>query len=215
MHIKFPFNLKNINVLLLRVKVPPHDAMLCTHDGIFQGSCVALKWPSMFGDAFSNILEVLLPILEYISYLLSDFQTVMMRFQCIVSSRLARLLRILIGHLQWSAMVCDHLEARNNRKTPCPMLQCCTPAMGCFRKNACDVLQCFFQHVGTFAPDFGISQPFIISCQCKRNVNGLQHCNSYFISRHMIYESKSLAKYFSLPLLRCTSQENMKTFHHE
>ena len=27
-------------------------------------------------DAFSNMLEVLLPILEYISYLLSDFQTV-------------------------------------------------------------------------------------------------------------------------------------------
>ena len=30
------------------------------------------------------------------------------------------------------------------------------------KKNACDVLRFIFQHVGIFAPDFGIAQPFII-----------------------------------------------------
>ena len=50
--------------------------MLHTHDGTFQCICDAAKSNAMVCDAFSNMLVILLPILEYLSYLLSDFQTV-------------------------------------------------------------------------------------------------------------------------------------------
>ena len=40
------------------------------------------------------------------------------------------------------------------------------------KKKACDALRCKFQHVRYFAPDFGISQLFII-----RFLNGLQRCD--------------------------------------
>ena len=46
----------------------PHAAMLYAHDEMFQSSCDASK--------FSNMFEFLLPILEYLNYLLPDFQTV-------------------------------------------------------------------------------------------------------------------------------------------
>ena len=58
------------------LKAQPHAAMLHTCDGVFQSSCDAAKSPAMACDAFSNMLVILLPILEYLSYLLSDFQTV-------------------------------------------------------------------------------------------------------------------------------------------
>ena len=54
----------------------PHAAMLHICDGVFQNSCDAGKLPAMVCDAFSNMLVILLPILEYLSYFLSDFQTV-------------------------------------------------------------------------------------------------------------------------------------------
>ena len=50
--------------------------MLYTRDGTFQSSCNALKSHAMCCDAFFNMLEFLLPILEYLSHILSDFQTV-------------------------------------------------------------------------------------------------------------------------------------------
>ena len=51
-------------------------AMLYTHDGIFQSPCDTSKSHAMYCDAFSNTLEFLFPILDYLGYLLSDFQTV-------------------------------------------------------------------------------------------------------------------------------------------
>ena len=53
------------------------------------------------------------------------------------------------------------------------------------RKIARDTLRCKFQHVGNFAPDFGISQLFII-----RFSNGLQYCDEDSILFHVIRDSK-------------------------
>ena len=58
-------------------------------------------------------------------------------------------------------------------------------------KIICDVLRCIFQHVGTFAPDFRISQPFII-----RFSNSLQYCDGYSISYHVVSDSKLAVEYF-------------------
>ena len=55
---------------------PPHAAMIHTHDGTFQSSCDASKSYAMLYDADSNMLVILLPILKYLSHLLSDSQTV-------------------------------------------------------------------------------------------------------------------------------------------
>ena len=78
--------------------------------------------------------------------------------------------------------------------TPPPSPACIDPATRCdavhsrwdvlklrYIKIACDVPRCIFQHVGNFAPDFGISQPLII-----RFSNGLQHCDGFNISFHVI-----------------------------
>ena len=51
-------------------------AMLYTHDTTFQCPCDAAKLHAMLCDAFSNMLVILLPILEYLGYSLSDFQMV-------------------------------------------------------------------------------------------------------------------------------------------
>ena len=53
------------------------------------------------------------------------------------------------------------------------------------REMACDALRCKFQHVQYFAPDFGISQLFII-----RFSNGLQHCDGDLISFQVVCDSK-------------------------
>ena len=58
------------------VKAQPQAAMLYTRDGMFQTSCDTSKSHAMCGDAFSNMLEFLLPILEYLSHLSSDSRTV-------------------------------------------------------------------------------------------------------------------------------------------
>ena len=60
------------------VKAQPHATMLPTCDGLFQSPCDAGKLLAMCCDTFSNMLEFMLPILEYryLSYLVSDFQTV-------------------------------------------------------------------------------------------------------------------------------------------
>ena len=60
----------------LSVKAQPQAAMLHICDGVFQNSCDAGKMPAMVCDAFSNMLVILLPILKYLSYFLSDFQTI-------------------------------------------------------------------------------------------------------------------------------------------
>ena len=57
-------------------KAQPHVAMPYTHDGTFQRSCDTSKLHAMWCDAFSNLLEFLLPILKYLSHLLYDFQMV-------------------------------------------------------------------------------------------------------------------------------------------
>ena len=49
------------------LKAQPHAAMLHICDGVFQSSCDAGKLPAMVCDAFSNMLVILLPILEYLS----------------------------------------------------------------------------------------------------------------------------------------------------
>ena len=54
----------------------PHVAMLHTHDGTFQNCCDTSKLHATCCDAFSNMLEFMLPILEYLSHLLSNFETV-------------------------------------------------------------------------------------------------------------------------------------------
>ena len=59
-----------------RYKDQPHAAMLHTCDGTFQTSCDTSKSHAMCCDAFSNMLGFLLPILEFLGCLLSDFQTV-------------------------------------------------------------------------------------------------------------------------------------------
>ena len=58
------------------LKAQPHAAMLHICGGVFQNSCDAGKLPAMVCDAFSNMLVILLPILEYLSYFLSDFATI-------------------------------------------------------------------------------------------------------------------------------------------
>ena len=57
-------------------KAQPHAAMLHACDGLFQSYCHARKMHAMCCNAFSNMLECLLPILEYLQYYLSDFETV-------------------------------------------------------------------------------------------------------------------------------------------
>ena len=59
------------------------------------------------------------------------------------------------------------------------------------RKIACDALRCKFQHVIYFAPDCGITQPFIIGIS-----NGLQLCDGDLMSFHVIYEAILSVKYF-------------------
>ena len=60
----------------MHYKAQPHVAMLHTCDGTFQSTCDTSKSPVVCCDAFSNMLEFLLPILEYLSNLSSDSQTV-------------------------------------------------------------------------------------------------------------------------------------------
>ena len=49
---------------------------------------------------------------------------------------------------------------------------------------------CIFQHVGIFAPDYGIAQQFII-----RFSNGFQHCDGDLISFPVIRAAKLSVKY--------------------
>ena len=63
------------DMLILTNKAQPHDAMLYTRDGKFQTSCDTSKSHAICCDAPCNMLVILLPILEYLSYLLSDSQT--------------------------------------------------------------------------------------------------------------------------------------------
>ena len=77
-------------------------------------------------------------------------------------------------------------------------------------KIACDGLRCIFQHVGNFAPDFGISQPLTV-----RFSIGLQYSDGHSIGFPVIYDSKLPIKYFFLPSQRWTSQENIETFQCE
>ena len=63
--------------------------------------------------------------------------------------------------------------------------------LGLYIKMTCDMWRCIFQHVGISALDVGISQPFIILFSIE-----LQHCDGYFISYHVICESKLLVKHF-------------------
>ena len=63
------------------VKAQPHAAILHICDGVFQNSCDAGKMPAMVCDAFSNMLVILLLILEYLSYFLSDFQTIFIKMK--------------------------------------------------------------------------------------------------------------------------------------
>ena len=62
-------------------------------------------------------------------------------------------------------------------------------------KIACDGLLCIFQHVGNFAPDFGISQPLIV-----RFTIGLDYSDGHSIGFPVIYDSKLPIKYFLLPV---------------
>ena len=83
MRVKY-YNEIPLNALETYHKAEPHAAMLHTHDVTFQSTCDTAKSPAMACDAFSNMLVIWLPILEYLSYLLSDLQTVfskMMSFQ--------------------------------------------------------------------------------------------------------------------------------------
>ena len=54
----------------------PHAAMLHTGGRVVQSYCDARRKHAMCCDAFSNMLEDLLPISEYLSHLFSNFQTV-------------------------------------------------------------------------------------------------------------------------------------------
>ena len=60
-----------------------------------------------------------------------------------------------------------------------------------FIKIACNVLRCIYQHVGIFAPDFGIAQSFIIQFS-----NGFQHCNDNLMKFPVICDAKSSVEYF-------------------
>ena len=80
---------------------PAQDNMLfCFHDKkclhFFKGSTE--KTPKLFAMSFnanSNMFNILLPILEYLSYVFSGLQTVFS-----ITMRLARLLRFLGRHLR-------------------------------------------------------------------------------------------------------------------
>ena len=54
----------------------PHDAMLHTCDGVSKRDCDVSKSRAMCCDRKTNMLNNLVPILEYLSYLSPDFQTV-------------------------------------------------------------------------------------------------------------------------------------------
>ena len=56
-------------------KPAPHTAMLHTCEGAFQWCCDVLKSHAMYCDRKLNMLNILLRILEYLSYLPIDFQT--------------------------------------------------------------------------------------------------------------------------------------------
>ena len=58
------------------IKAQPHAAMLHTCDGVLQSTCDAGKYHAMHCDVNSNMFNILLLILEYLSYSLSDFQKV-------------------------------------------------------------------------------------------------------------------------------------------
>ena len=55
------------SVRLTPHKAQPHAAILYICDGTFLSLCNASKSPAMLCDAFSNMLEILHPILEYLS----------------------------------------------------------------------------------------------------------------------------------------------------
>ena len=63
-------------IVLKAHKPGPHAVMLYTCDGAFQMPCDVSKSHAMCCDAFSNMLVISLPILEYLSFLLSDCQSV-------------------------------------------------------------------------------------------------------------------------------------------
>ena len=84
------------------------------------------------------------------------------------------------------------------------------PTLLRYIKITCDMLRCIFQHVGIFAPDFRISQLFII-----RFSNGLQYCDRGSIPFHVICDRKLSVRYFLLPTQRWSSQENIKPCHRE
>ena len=65
-------------------KAQPHVATLYTRDGTFQSFCDTSKWHAMCCNAVSNMLVISLPILEYLSHLLSNSQTV---FSMMISIR--------------------------------------------------------------------------------------------------------------------------------
>ena len=77
-------------------------------------------------------------------------------------------------------------------------------------KIPCDGLRCIFQHVGNFAPDFGIPRLFII-----QSPNGLQHSDGHSIDFPVMCDSKLSVKNFVLPSQLWASQENIEMFHRE
>ena len=60
----------------LPIKAQPHDAMLHTCDGAFQSSGDAGSSFAMLCDVNSNMFKILLPMIEYHSQLLPEFQMV-------------------------------------------------------------------------------------------------------------------------------------------
>ena len=56
----------------MNVKAQPHAAMLRTHDRTFQSPRDAAKSHAMLWDAFSNMINILLLILEHLSWLFSN-----------------------------------------------------------------------------------------------------------------------------------------------
>ena len=70
------FTLAGLPLYVLYFKAQPHAAMLHTCDGVFPSSCDGGKLPAILCDVNSNMFVILLPILEYLSHLSSDFQTV-------------------------------------------------------------------------------------------------------------------------------------------
>ena len=62
--------------VVMSLKAQPHATMLHTCDGAFHSSCDAGISHAMLCDVNSNMFNILLPIMEYLSQLLSEFQTV-------------------------------------------------------------------------------------------------------------------------------------------